>query len=82
MEGNTKLWDIGGDGFDSLELEGAGLLEIATLSLDEPAMESVLFTDDGEGNEDVDWMIVDELSERLYVTFEFWLLTFEFAFTW
>ena len=52
MEGNTKLWDIGGDGFDSLE--GAGLLEIATLSLDEPDMESVLFTDDGEGNEDVD----------------------------
>ena len=52
MEGNTKLWDIGGDGFDSLE--GAGLLEIATLSLDEPDMESVLFTDEGEGNEDVD----------------------------
>ncbi|KAG5534906.1 hypothetical protein RHGRI_022876 [Rhododendron griersonianum] len=33
-EGETKLWDICGDGFDSME--GAGLLKIASLSLDEP----------------------------------------------
>ncbi|KAL7259168.1 hypothetical protein ACSBR1_005130 [Camellia fascicularis] len=46
IEGETKLWDVGGDAFDSLE--GAGLLEIASLSLDEPDMEVVIFTDEGE----------------------------------
>ncbi|KAG5562100.1 hypothetical protein RHGRI_004972 [Rhododendron griersonianum] len=47
-EGDNKLWDVGGDAFDSLE--GAGILEIANLSLDEPDMEAVLFTDEGEGD--------------------------------
>ena len=51
-EGNTKLWDIGGDEFDSLE--GAGLLEITSLTL-EPDMEAILFTDEGElGDENED----------------------------
>ena len=50
MEGDTKLWDIGGDAFDSLE--GAGLLEVASLSLDEPEMEAMLFQDGGDRNED------------------------------
>ncbi|XP_028116342.1 uncharacterized protein LOC114314098 [Camellia sinensis] len=46
IEGESKLWGVGGDAFDSLE--GAGLLEIASLSLDEPDMEAVIFTDEGD----------------------------------
>ena len=42
------MWDIGGDGFDSMDMENAGLLEIANLSLDEPVLEAILF--DSEGN--------------------------------
>ena len=37
--GPAKMWDVGGDGFESLS--GIGILEIADLSLDEPLMESV-----------------------------------------
>lgn len=40
----TKMWDVGGDAFDSLE--DTGFLEFAELSLDEPELESVFFTDD------------------------------------
>ncbi|XP_020250313.1 uncharacterized protein LOC109827707 [Asparagus officinalis] len=50
QEGESRLWDIGGDAFDSFQ--GAGILDVATLSLDEPTMEAVLFADD-EGNEEV-----------------------------
>lgn len=50
QEGELKLWDIGGDAFDSFQ--GAGILDVATLSLDEPTMEAVLFAND-EGNEEV-----------------------------
>ena len=46
IEGETKLWYVGGEAFDSLD--GAGLLEIASLSLDEPAMEVVIYTHEGE----------------------------------
>ena len=35
--------DIGGDGFDSMDIENAGILEIADLSLDEPELEAILF---------------------------------------
>ena len=42
-EGETKMWDIGGDEWD---LEGSSILEVATLSLDEPDLEGVLFTED------------------------------------
>ena len=42
------MWDIGGDGFDSIDIENAGILEIANLSLDEPKLEAILF--DSEGN--------------------------------
>ena len=42
------MWDVGGDGFDSKDIENAGLLEIADLSLDEPELKVVLF--DQEGN--------------------------------
>jgi hypothetical protein len=42
------MWDVGGDGFESLS--GVGILEVANLSLDEPEMESVSF----EGGDDND----------------------------
>lgn len=42
-KGESLMWDIGADRFDSLE--GPGLLEIAELSLDEPALEATLFDD-------------------------------------
>ncbi|XP_072959848.1 uncharacterized protein [Typha angustifolia] len=48
MEGETKMWDVGGDSFDSFD--GAGILEVADLSLDEPDLEAIVFTD--EGNEE------------------------------
>jgi hypothetical protein len=37
--GLTRVWDVGGDGFESLS--GVGILEVADLSLEEPEMESV-----------------------------------------
>ena len=46
--GPTRMWDVGGDGFESLS--GVGILEVADLSLDEPEMESVSF----EGGDDND----------------------------
>ena len=42
------MWDVKGDGFDSMDIENAGLLEIVDLSLDEPELEAILF--DLEGN--------------------------------
>ena len=42
------MWDIGGDGFDSMDIENARILEIAYLSLDEPELEAILF--DSKGN--------------------------------
>lgn len=39
----TKMWDIGGDGFDSME--DVGFLEFADLSLDEPDFENELLED-------------------------------------
>ncbi|XP_020415466.1 uncharacterized protein LOC109947990 [Prunus persica] len=53
-EGVTKMWDIGGDGFDNLGEEGVGMLEIANLSLDEPSLEVALFT-----GEDITNIVVD-----------------------
>lgn len=47
-DGDTKLWDVGGDAFE--KLEGAGILEIGNLSLDELDMEAVIFTHEGEGD--------------------------------
>ncbi|KAJ1393400.1 hypothetical protein SESBI_35001 [Sesbania bispinosa] len=45
----TKLWDIAGDEFDSLD--EFGILEVANLSLDEPELEVMFFNDDQEGGE-------------------------------
>ncbi|KAL0418819.1 UNVERIFIED_CONTAM: hypothetical protein Sradi_1295400 [Sesamum radiatum] len=41
MQGDTKMWDVTGDAFETIE--DVGILEIANLSLDEPELESVLF---------------------------------------
>lgn len=50
MQGETRMWDVGGDAFDSFE--GLGFLEIANLSLDEPELEAFLFKDDGDVGDD------------------------------
>ena len=39
----SNMWDIGGDGFDSMNIENVGILEIADLSLEEPELEAILF---------------------------------------
>ncbi|XP_057444810.1 uncharacterized protein LOC130737057 [Lotus japonicus] len=46
-EGETKMWDIAGDAFESLDEGGCGILEVANLSLDEPELEAIFFNDDG-----------------------------------
>ncbi|GFY93828.1 hypothetical protein Acr_09g0002780 [Actinidia rufa] len=55
--GETKMWDIAGDQFGSLE--DVGMLEVANLSLDEPELEVVVFTDDGD---------VEEINSEVEVT--------------
>ena len=47
-EGKSKTWDVGEDGFESMDIENVGLLEITDLSLDESELEVVLF--DLKGN--------------------------------
>jgi len=47
--GDNKLWDISGDAFDSME--GADILEVANLSLDEPEIEAVIFQEGNVDNE-------------------------------
>ena len=42
-EGESKMWDVRGDGLDLMETENARLLEIVGLSLDEPELEAILF---------------------------------------
>ncbi|PKU61085.1 hypothetical protein MA16_Dca020458 [Dendrobium catenatum] len=44
MEGDNRIWDVAGDGFESLE--DMGILEIANLSLDEPELEAMIFIED------------------------------------
>ncbi|KAG6467060.1 hypothetical protein ZIOFF_075138 [Zingiber officinale] len=53
-EGESKMWDARADGFDSMDMEGASILEIVNLSLDEPELGSVLFTDEGGVGDDTD----------------------------
>ena len=43
------MWDIAGDEFTPFD-EGHGILEVANLSLDEPELESVFFTDERDNN--------------------------------
>ncbi|KAL5725279.1 hypothetical protein ACHQM5_008439 [Ranunculus cassubicifolius] len=61
LQGKNKMWDVGGDAFDTME--GVGLLEFANLSFEEPELEAVLFSDgndilynggEGEGNSNED----------------------------
>ena len=46
------MWDLGGDEFGSFE--DIGILEVANLSLDEPEMEAMLFTDDMDGDKEAE----------------------------
>ncbi|XP_026459204.1 uncharacterized protein LOC113359846 [Papaver somniferum] len=43
MTGETRMWDVAGDTFNTMG--SGGILEIANLSLDEPELESVTFND-------------------------------------
>ncbi|KAG8383901.1 hypothetical protein BUALT_Bualt04G0062300 [Buddleja alternifolia] len=44
MQGDTKMWDVGGDAFESSD--DVGILEIVILSLDELELENDLFVDE------------------------------------
>ncbi|CAL2266768.1 unnamed protein product [Prunus armeniaca] len=67
-EGVTQMWDVGGDGFDSLGDEGVRMLEIANLSFDEPSLEVALFTSEditnknSQGEEGSSWMVPSVVS--------------------
>nr|KYP46108.1 hypothetical protein KK1_032343 [Cajanus cajan] len=52
MQGSTRMWDIGGDAWGSFD--GVENLEVVSLSLDEPKIEPVLFTDDGQVRDEID----------------------------
>ena len=43
-QGETRMWNLGGDEFDSFD--GADILELANLSIDEPELKRVVFEDD------------------------------------
>ncbi|GKF19543.1 hypothetical protein Tco_0068181 [Tanacetum coccineum] len=47
-EEKTMMWDVGGDDFGTLE--DTGFLEFASLSLDEPELERVFFSEDTTTN--------------------------------
>nr|KYP56762.1 hypothetical protein KK1_003009 [Cajanus cajan] len=51
MQGSTRMWDIGGDAWGSFD--DVENIEVASLSLDEPEMKAVLFTDDGQGGDEI-----------------------------
>ena len=42
-EGEYKMWDVGGAGFDSMDIDNAGFLEIADIYLDKLELEAILF---------------------------------------
>jgi hypothetical protein len=45
----STMWDVGGDGFESLS--GVGILEVVDLSIEEPVMESMVFEEAGDEDE-------------------------------
>ena len=49
-ESECKMWNIGGDGFYSMNIENAGILEIADLSFDELELEAILFDSEGSAS--------------------------------
>jgi len=57
--GETRMWDVGGDSFDSLG--GIGILEVADLSLDEPELQAVTF---GLDAQEVDVVEDNETNEE------------------
>jgi hypothetical protein len=50
--GETRMWDVGGDSFDSLG--GIGILEVADLLIDEPKLQAVTFGLDAQEDDVVD----------------------------
>ncbi|XLS65740.1 hypothetical protein HN51_025714, partial [Arachis hypogaea] len=48
-KGETMMWDIAGDAFSPIDEEN-GVLEVAHLSLDEPELERVTFSNDEDIN--------------------------------
>ena len=69
-KGKSKKWDIGGDTWDE-PFGGAGLLSIASLSLDEPELEVVLF-DNSDGGHDGD----NDEEDDIVITGSSWRLFF------
>ncbi|GJY64456.1 hypothetical protein Tco_0465916 [Tanacetum coccineum] len=51
LDEKTKMWDVGGDEFGTME--DTGFLELAQLSLDEPELESVFFSQNTNYQEDL-----------------------------
>ena len=49
-KGESKMWNVGGAGFDSMDIKNAGLLEISNLFLDKPELEAVLFYLEGNAS--------------------------------
>ena len=52
LKGSSQMWDIGGDNHETFD--GAGVLELADLSLDDPEFEVMLFQGDQRGSFDVE----------------------------
>lgn len=47
-EGETKMWVVHEDGFDTMNMKNAGLLEVANLSFDELELEAIMFSNNNE----------------------------------
>ncbi|GJN28776.1 hypothetical protein PR202_gb16940 [Eleusine coracana subsp. coracana] len=69
-KGDTRMWDVGGDSFDSFS--GVGILEVANLSIDQPELQAVSFGD-------VEMELVDDndanatkLDEKRIVSYCMW----------
>lgn len=42
------MWVVHKDGFDTINMTNAGLLEVANLSFDEPELEPIMFSNNNE----------------------------------
>jgi len=69
-EEEIKLWDITGDNFS---LQDSGILQIASLSLDEPKLEEVFLDEDEQ---------IGELNIMIYRHFSFVILFFNNSLSW
>ena len=52
-KGESRMWDVGGDAFETLT--GVGLLEVADLSIDEPELQAISFGDVDAGVIDLEF---------------------------